>query len=255
MTWAEAQDRLIAYTEGVLSPADRAAFEAELARSPELRAMLDVMRRADASLGRQFALPASVAAAPAAVASIPGRAVRERSAASWGRWGALVGGAIAASILLVLTLQFVNDRYLRTNPTALTVSKYFDGVVQNGMTPDYVCKDDAEFVEYSRKAFGLPLLAQGDASVEIIGWTGYGDTLRRLGVSTQARVILARVEGRPAIVIIDRADAGAPGPELDPAGRGRLNLFARQLDGLELYEVTPLSKPAALDRFSMQPDL
>lgn len=252
MTWSNPQDRLIAYVEGLLPDDMREAFERELAASAELRHALDTLRRADRSLASQLSPPDAISVDLPAIG--PATPAPARRSAAWSRWGTLVGGAIAASVVLVFALQFINDRFIRPQPGALALSTYFDSIVAGGMTPDYVCKDDAEFVDYSRKAFGLPLLARGDATVEIIGWTGYGETLKHLGVSRGARTILARVDGRPVVVLIDRADSGAPGPRLDSNAKGRLQLFTRRLDGLVLYEITPLSRPAAVDRFSVPRD-
>jgi hypothetical protein len=172
-----------------------------------------------------------------------------KGAAPWRRWVGLAGMAVAASIIAVMGIFFY-DSYQRGQVNNLTVSRLYDGQVKAGFKPDYVCKDDAEFADYSNKAFGIPLLAQNDSTVTIVGWT-YDDFSRYkdLGISGDAKIILARVKEQPVILLLDKNDVS--GPTVDAAARGRLNVFSTNVGGVDIFEITPLKEPLAMKKFAV----
>lgn len=241
-------DLLIAYVEGQMSADQRAAFEKTLAESPELRVQLDLMRRADESIAHSFAAPGFVKIdfnAARATAAMQSRA----TSSPLKRWGGLIGVAIAAALLVVAALQL--PMFSGKAREVLTLSGLYDRQVKNGFQPTFVCNNDAEFVDYTQKSFGLPLLAQGDSSVQIVGWTydtaqGYND----LGLSDKAQIVLARVENQPVLLLMDKGEA--KGPKIDKNARGRLQVFERNVGGVDVFEITPLSKPMVLDKFKVQ---
>ena len=57
--------------------------------------------------------------------------------------------------------------------------------------------------------------------------------------------MLARVDGVPVMVFVDRTSADTD-PKLDQ-GRVGLHLFRKELGSLVLYEVTPLGEPRVMD--------
>ena len=230
-------DRLIAYVEGQLSADEQARFEQELAGSSRLRGQLDLLRRIDRSMVEQLAPRGEVRVEPG-VPALKGT--------NWRRWTGLAGAAVAASILLAMAWLYVAAP---GRPQRLTLSALYHSHVAGGFVPDWVCKDDAEFIDTTRKAFGVPLLAKTEGDVEIIGWSGYGDRLADLGLSPAAREILARVKGREVIVLIDKPAPARP-PKVDSTS---LNLFERRIGDVALYEITPLDRPAAIDRFVLTP--
>lgn len=238
-------DLLIAYVEGQMSVDQRAAFEKTLTASPELRRQLELMRQADESIAHSFAAPGFVQVdfnAARATAAMKSRA----TVSPLRRWGGL---AIAATLLIVATLRLTI--FADSGRAVLTLSELYDGQVKNGFKPAFVCNNDAEFVDYTQKSFGLPLLAQGDSSVQIVGWTyesaeGYKD----LGLSDKAQIVLARVETQPVLLLMDKGNAR--GPKIDKNARGRLQVFERNVGGVDVFEITPLSKPMVLDRFKVQ---
>jgi hypothetical protein len=234
-------DRLIAYAEGQLPLDDRAAFERELAESPELRAQFDLMRQIDRSLMSQFSPPADLEAQPSpSLAPSTGLVMNP-----WRRWAGIVGAAVAASILIALAWSFVAGP---PRPQRLTLASLYESHVAGGFKPDWVCKDDREFIDTTRQAFGVPLLARTEGEVEIIGWAGYGDRLTDLGLSGSAKEILARVNGEEVLVLID-----SPPPAKPPRdGSRKLNVFERRIGDVALYEVTPLDKPVAIERFVLR---
>lgn len=236
-------DRLIAYVEGVMPDGERAGFERELAASAGLRAELERMRRIDRALASSLAPPADfrVDVRPAAPTVADARA-----AASWRRWAGIAGSAIAASVLLALAWLYTAGPTSRQQP--LTVSSLYHGQLAGGFVPDWVCKDDREFIDTTQRAFGVPLLARTEGDVEIVGWSGYGDRLADLGLGPAAKEVLARVGGTEVIVLIDK-----PAPARPPATDSvALNVFERRIGDVALYEITPLDKPAAIEQFKLQ---
>ena len=59
--------------------------------------------------------------------------------------------------------------------------------------------------------------------------------------------MLFEVDGKPVVVFADRASADG-GQRAAPDG---LNLYSRMLDGLVLYELTPLDGPRAMELFQV----
>ena len=62
---------------------------------------------------------------------------------------------------------------------------------------------------------------------------------------------LARVDGQPVVVFVDRAERD-PSTLQEPTEG--LHLFRRPLGGLVLYELTPLEYPALLEQFFLPSD-
>jgi hypothetical protein len=233
-------ERLIAYVEGQLPLDERAAFERELARSPELREQWELMRQIDESLISQLSPPG-----PVETATSPAPAPRPPHRNPWRRWAGLVGAAVAASILIALAWSLVAGP---PRPQRLTLASLYQGHLAGGFKPDWVCKDDAEFIRTTRQAFGLPLLARSEGDVEIVGWAGYGDRLTDLGLSGGAKEILARVNGEEVIVLMDKPPPARPPRDAS----GKLNVFERRIGDVALYEVTPLTEPQAIGRFTLR---
>jgi hypothetical protein len=103
-----------------------------------------------------------------------------------------------------------------------------------------VCEDDQEFADTFRERQGVPLrLAVLPVGTEMAGL----DYLPALTNTTTA--MLARVDGQPVIVFVDRADRVA-NPPVEPAVESGLRLFRTQLGELELYEITPMKKPGVM---------
>lgn len=232
-------DRLIAFVEGQLPLDQRASFERELQQSPELQRRLELMQRIDRSLVTQFAPPRPIDLPPSMPVTAP-------DGAPWRRWAGLVATAAAASILFALAWFYFVTAASGAQP--LTVASLYQKHVARGFVPDWVCKDDQEFIDTTRQAFGIPLLARTEGNVEIIGWAGYGDRLADLGLSPAAKEILARVDGREVMVLIDK-----PAPARPPRDNTRkLNVFERRIGDVALYEITPLDRPAAIERFELK---
>jgi len=71
------------------------------------------------------------------------------------------------------------------------------------------------------------------------------------GVTRDSMGMLGTVNGKPVLVVVDRAGEDAKTQMKHPDG---LNLYRRKIGSLMLYEVTPLDEAKLLDMF-YQPEL
>lgn len=253
---------LTAFTEGRLSGEPLHRLEEDLRASRELRERLDALHAADESLRRLFAAPAEFDLRGLATDRSPGRSVDSRDEADRsglpasrpGRspWPARFrsGGLAAAAVVLLLVAAWRLNSYF--NPPhvpayPMTPVSIYDRLVAQGFTPEWVCKDDAEFIDTVKEAVGEPLLARSAGATEIVGWA-YTGGLKDLGLSADARLLLARVDGQPVLVFLDRAGPRCRFKFTPPLGR-ELRVFERRVGGVVLFELTPLPAPAAIDRF------
>jgi hypothetical protein len=215
-----------AYLDGRLAGDELVAAEAAVRADPELARESDLHRRMTGSLKSQFAPPAIELPAPPPLAfKAPPAPVR--------RWAVM---ALAAALVLCVTggMWFAlasrisgSERLYRT----LAAANY---------RPDWVCSTDEQFVEILRYRLGDAFLVNADAAVALIGWKYVREPL-----SIQALALMAKVDGDHSVVLVDRLINDKPLEEPSP-GSG-LKLFRREIGGLVLYEITPLSTPRLLD--------
>lgn len=231
-------ETLIAYVEGQLSPSDRSGFEAKLQSSPALQSQLELLRKMDDSLKHAFAAPGFVKVDFDAARAQAAAGARQTSA-PWKRWAGIAGAAIAAMVLIVVLLQL--------NAPKNTVSMIYDNEVKAGFQPTHICANDQDFADYTKKYFGVPMVAQSDSTITILGWTYASEqAYKDLGLTKEARIILCNVEGQKVMLFLDKNDVR--GPRLDSAAKGRLHVFDVNIKGVHVFEVTPLEKPAAANR-------
>jgi hypothetical protein len=65
------------------------------------------------------------------------------------------------------------------------------------------------------------------------------------GMSRYTTTMLARVDGKPVMVFVDRADSDYRPAQ--PCGSCGLHLFSKQVGPLMLYELTPLDQPKVME--------
>lgn len=230
MTTREPQPRrddlIESYLDGQLSEAERASFEAKVAESAELRAQLELQRRVDAALGRLFG--ESSEAAP--VLPMPRR---------WRVHPALVALAAVVCMATVGVWWFATRSFV-DQPDRL--GPLYRQTIAAGFTPEVVCTTPDEFAGWVRSNFGQPLHPSADPGIEYVGWS-YAHI-----VSGYSGVLLARVDGQPVIVAMDRIDreyARQVGPR-----DASLTMHRRRIGNLVLYEVTPLGRARILPALS-----
>ncbi len=115
---------------------------------------------------------------------------------------------------------------------------YGDWLV-DGFRPAWVCADEREFAASFRSVLDQGLrLGELPAGTTVLGLS-YCHS-----ITPQTTCLLARADGRPVVVFVDRLERDTPQP--DPPG---LRLFRRQVGQLVLYELTPLEEAAVLPSF------
>jgi hypothetical protein len=231
------------YLDGVLAPAERAAFEARLEREPalrdELREREDLQGAIDASLARLYrytppkagSMGATREGGPARPDSRPVRFTR--------RLWVLTGIAAAVVLASVVLMLYRPSAITYREPDALYAQ--YDAA---GFRPAWKCESDQEFADatafYLGSAVVVPLATPG---VEVLGWSYADEFGKGTPISQQTLSLLTRVEGRNVLVLMDRADRDRT---LRVARDSGLRLFRRVVNNLVLYEVTPLDAPRVL---------
>jgi hypothetical protein len=222
------QPSLDEYLDGTLSQESRAAFEKHIAADPSLAAQVRLQRRIDESLGRLFAATDRVSVA---------RAPEPRR---------LSFRPMIWSIAAVLTLAAAVALYFgmfgsRSGP----LDPLYQAQLASHFVPAQVCTTGPEFAKWVKDYYGQALYPADDhPGVEFVGWN-YGRA-----VSPSSGVLLAKVDGKEVIVVVDRK-AREKSP-LPPARSG-LHSFRQEYGSLVLYEVTPLDYQAILPLLSTQP--
>jgi len=230
---------LNAYLDDSLSQEDRAGFEAKLQSDPELRAAVDLQRRIDDSLARSFATPDPDTVETPAMAAAPAQL---RPGLPWRRW------LVAAVVIVVGTLSIVYfvERLTAPGPgtgsRALTETlvQTYQRMVGAGFEPGWVCANDQEFKDSFRLRVDRPMLLRAlPSDVEAIG---LAYSIRTM--SPHTIMLLARVDGAPVLVFVDK-QANDPG-DLAVEAPG-IHIYRRTLEDLVLYEVSKLPEPHVFD--------
>ncbi|MBT8484155.1 MAG: zf-HC2 domain-containing protein [Phycisphaerales bacterium] len=246
---------LDAYLDGTLDDAARRTFERHLETRPGLQQRIADQRLIDGSIRRVFAPPpadrfagllerAVVASEQPTTTGTPARPLRSLTSMSWRR-----SAAVAAALALLIGGGWMIWAVARPAPTGAyeqqayrSMATVYDDVVQSGLAPDVVCRDDEEFASWFRRSFGQPLRLAGAADTTALG-LGYSHTLSPFTI-----YVILTVDDAPVIVFVDRLteDRGLP-PDLPPG----LRRFRRTVGDLVLYEVTPRETAGVLGRFSV----
>ncbi len=242
------------YLDDVMAPQERAAFESRLQSDAALAAHVEKVRRENAALAlavhAQFTLPsgddlvASIHRAARSGDSSTRRITPVASNRSWlvtARWV-----AIAATLLLCIGGGLLFQRLqsqARVNTQHLLA--YYSEQVRLGLTPQWVCKDDKTFREYTAMRFGAPLTFKTPpAGVALIGWTYVRGPMR---TDTNA-VLIATQDNTPILILVEKR-AGAPRVDAgaEPAKQQATRIFRKDLAAVSLYELTPLNSPTVID--------
>ena len=252
---------LDAYVDGLMSPAERDAFERRLAVDPALSEGLATQRRLDRSLCGLFAVPPFIglptnghptpdsgpggagsngaakatATAAAAAATVP-------SVLPYN----LILGALAAIIVSCVSWLAYTAF---ADPRRSFEDVYKDPVVARAIPSSCGGGDPhdtpAGETACTRMLGGLATMRKLPAGVEIIG-IGVEAVL-----SKQTLVMRAKVDGRDVVVFADtprNVDASAAKSKVGRRAGG-LNVFLRQGNGLLLYEISPFDTPRLLDLY------
>lgn len=208
---------LDAYLDGVLSPAERAEFEAALRNRPDLRAQVEAQGMIDASIHRVAAWePAE-------------RARRVRGP----RWYAAAAGILLA---VAAALWFLAPRLIETR-----VESLYRTTLATGFQPQMECTTDEQFRAWVWQNYRQGLAPAPDhPGVEFVGWT-YSDIL-----GPYSAVLLAREHGREVLVLMQRVERVKGYEPMGPIFSG-LRMRRRDVGMLRLYEVSRVGGAQVLD--------
>lgn len=234
-----------AYLDGGLQGPERAEFEKRLERDADLRTEVERQIEIDGAIKRLVRPPSQKRLD--AIAETAARCVAQDKARPGGTWRIMarrlaVAAAVAGGIVGVWQIWHVVGRpttapYERrpwqSLETAYRVS------IDEGFRPEWVCKDDREFAETFRTAYGQPLLlSELPPDTAALGLS-YCNS-----ITPRTTYLLARAGGEPVVVFIDRLEHDG-----EQRVSGGLSLFRRQIGRLVLYELSSLEQPALLPRF------
>jgi len=241
-----ADEHLDYYLDGLLSPAQAAAFEAFAAARPHVQEAIALQGKADASLKAAYSFyPAPSATAnlapappaPARTATSVSRAPRPSAS----RWRPML---LAASLLL--GVAGVWSAYVHfTTPTFakfIEPTELYAQINAGGFTPEFICTDDVGFAKAVADRLGTALHMTTSATISPLGWA-YGNTYQGKLIGDNTLVMLARSGDANVLVLMDHLDADRP-LKVDPDSG--LSLFRSQIGPIVLYEISPLKQPTVL---------
>jgi hypothetical protein len=214
--------------DDLIDRADRDALGRLTKDNDALRRQVDAQDRIDASLRRIFAEPDVSITLPGA----------RRPA--WLRWAPL---AAAAVVLLAAVLGW-RAWSVANRPDIL--GPLYHQMVDAGFKPNEVCTTDEEFARWTRQYLRESLAPTSHPEgLEYVGWS----TGRALG--NISAILLAKVEGQPVIVVMERTDRVKtyPGALKDT----RLHLYRKKVGDVVMYEVTPIGRETILPVIQAQP--
>lgn len=225
-------DMLELYLDDMLAPAERAAFEAMVAATPELRRLLEHQMRIDERLRAMFGV--DLAETPAPDVHPAPRLTIARPARRTARWRR--AGAIAAAVVLVGMAAAYLLGAFAAGDGSVSLHALYAREVRGGFVPKEVCTDSVAFRGWIARRYGQGLDVQSlPPGLKLVGW----DYARV--VSPYSGVLLAMVDGKQVVVVLDRlAVETAPLPT--KVGRG-LSTFRAVVGRLVVYEVSPFDRP------------
>ena len=237
--------RLWRYLDGLMSDAERSAFEHERGGAAALRHEIELQSRLDDGLREMFAYEP-----PATMNLESSHTVGERDAdapAPYRGWFAnphIRRFALAACLLLAAGAFFFSLNNFFTPPDKFISPEF---VYTHVNDPEFVCTTDEAFAKAINDRFGEPLVLAAAPRDEIVavGWAyGDGNTYDGKILGDKTLVLITKVRGQKVLVLMDRKrnDRTLEKPT-DPT----LKVFRGETKYLVLYELTKSDKPQVLD--------
>jgi hypothetical protein len=230
-------------------PPLRARYDAVAASAPTLDASVrtgfdaprgdDVIHRVRAAAQARSGKPADVTSAPAPTLALP-RPTRSVARRAWLALAAAVVLAIGAGVWLARESALAHER-------GVQLIAYYHEQVNLGLTPQWVCTDDANFRVYTQSRFGAPMtFTPPPAGLALIGWTYVRGPMR---TPTNA-VLMATRDTTPVLVIVEKREHA---PRVTPPVDAGLHIYRRDLAHVTLFEISPRATPSVLDILSEAP--
>lgn len=226
------------HLEGGLSETQRQAFASALEENPALRS--EVARaesqnaQIEGSLRRVFDPGRAARPTDRAAGSI---SMRHAGLTRWRYW--IATAAVIALAALGAALVW---------PRATPLEAAYHRQLAVGFVPEERCTSIPQFGDWLEQNYGSWIAPDRERdNIEYVGWS-YSRT-----ISSYTGLLLARVDGREVVVVLDTSLQDALVKPVPRAGRG-LNVFRRELCGLVFYEVSPLENAAVIDHLVCAPD-
>ncbi|MEM9352633.1 MAG: hypothetical protein AAGA92_06450 [Planctomycetota bacterium] len=250
------------YLDGQLAGDRAAQAQARIAEVPAMQAAVAQQEQIDGSLKRQLQAPAvsddflqslvaggkAVEGDPSAADEAPLVTLPPRDANRQRRTQLL---AVAASLACVaLWGSFGWDQLkLFWEPAGaypqISVAQVYQGAVDRGFEPDWLCEDEQEFAQTFADRQGQALLLEPLPEGIRMAGLAYLD-----GFTPQATSMFAYVDDRPVLVMVGRRDE-VSSSLLDGDPAKGIAVFTRKLANLTLVEVTPFEEPRVLDSLTL----
>jgi hypothetical protein len=229
------QELLERYLDGLLSESERAAFEARAKNEPELRSQIELQGELRSGLFRLYREP-GVRHGPVIASGTTGQPAKT---ARHRRLFLLLGAAAVVAIAAVVVWMQNGEG----DASRDRLFAEYNRVVAKGFVPAEVCTTDQEFVKWTDDRFKHPLRpvhppAGSTPVVTLVGWD------HTPLFSYYTGLLLARVDGKPVVVVMDPSVEGDKMPTEKHSGQPRL--FSRKVGGVWLFEITPLDKPSVI---------
>ncbi len=248
----ELLDALDRYLDGAMSPSERSVFEQELASSLELRVAHDqavVMQRdIDASLRTQFSAAAlDLNTAKRSLSGNTRGISGPPRALLFPKWLPLAAAALIGVVGLVGVYFFSGARPSGVVATVRpTLAALYNATVDAGFKPEEVCTTRDKFADWLGTKFGVSLAPREERSdITLVGWS------YSTAISPYTGVLLAKSGEQPIIVALDikvrESGKGPPAFGELLAGGKPLHVHKVVINGLALYEVSPLDTPRIID--------
>jgi hypothetical protein len=237
------------HLDGLLQGEPRVEFQRRLDRDPELRREIELQDRVDQSIRRLFApSPMKLPTSPATNSVSSSRTIapsvsRTRSHPSSWRSRVAAIAAILAFVIgawsIVLNIPRTNPRY--TPPSWQSLEAIYAQRIDQGFEPDWICDNEIQFERAFLGQYDQALqLRPTPSSIQTLG-LAYANTM-----SERTMMLLARVDGEPVMVFIDRLNRDT-NPTL--AEDSPLTLHQTTIGSLVLYEMSPFGRPRVLEYF------
>jgi hypothetical protein len=238
---------LSAYLDGDLTAEERIVFEQQIAADPELRRHVEWQRHI------QQQLKADLEIQPLRERVLAG--INQPRPSGRSRRLVLVSFAAAAAILVYfgvgdwigsLLVPERDSSYLAPKQL-VTPAQAYRSLIANGFKPEEVCTP-SQVAEWTGYHLGTQLVvAMLPDKVELLGWS-YGNSLPGTVIGRTSAVLLARVEGRETVVLMDDLERDR---DLPDAGEKGLHLFRAELGNVVMYEITPFDQPNVINLFKL----
>lgn len=262
-------DQLDPYLDGELDPAARRSFDDLVRRQPRLAESVELQKRIDLALRRQFgeprptslrqvldAIDRHAASLKTAAEGLAAPDENESDAASNTRLSLWARRLSIAAMLAVIAGGFwsawnwwQSNRIEAPDRFVWTAASYHRAKASDGMKPYWLCESPEQFQQTFEQRLGQPLALKPMPEEGGVRCTGidYVDL-----ITPKTVAVLIYDHETPIVVFIDTAEAAAAHPLslTTCSGEQSLHLFSRTIGSLTLHEITPNDHSTALDFFA-----